>query len=613
MRESKREFARVYRVIGDKVSGYLIPGREALVQSHLTGVHEIARVGHYVAIPVGADLIVGIVTSLKVEEHEPLAKRQVSQSLEPDIWRIVDISLVGTISPISEGGEVRSKFKRGVLNYPTIDDPIWFVSQDELKTIFGLEAPENINKYIWIASLASNDSLRVCLDTNKFFGLHSAVLGSTGAGKSCTVAAIIQDILDRKNERSSLFPSARFLILDINGEYSNAFLKRPDCVSYKVKIPSDGEEGCITIPYWLFNFQEFRLMFTPSAQTQLPRLRAAIQFLRTDPDGYDDEWAASEEVLTGPDLQGPFDAIQNFFQKSTNRSADDPVYFPIDKLVHVIRDMSIRLRNMNFQGDWGFYPTRDTREAEYLATLVERIRSYTLDCAFQVVFSLTQDKSYDIEQFRQLLLGNLQNRVTILDLSFIPPILLPTITNLIGRIVYETFQSATERATKPFVLVLEEAHNYLPRRPDSDQTEAGTPFERIAKEGRKFGVGLMLASQRPGELSETALSQCGTLIVHRLTNPVDKSIVRAAVSDIDEDILRMLPSLGTRHAVILGETVRAPARVMIDSLPENKRPKSEDPDYVGFWQDPHTHQTMPEMSCDVDEFEDKPEDDDFPF
>lgn len=611
MKESKREFARVFRVNGDRISGYLVPGREALVQSHFSGVHEIARVGHYAAIPVGADLTIGIVTSLKVEEHEPLARRHVSQSLMSDIWRIIDISLLGTILPVKENDGITSKFERGVLNYPTIDDPIWFISQDELVTIFGFEASEDPNKYLWIANLASNTSLRVCLDSNKFFGLHSAVLGSTGAGKSCSVAAIIQDVLDKKDEEGEfLFPSARFLILDINGEYGNAFMNRDDCEVFKIKKAVGDEQNCMTIPYWLFNFQEFRLLFTPSGQTQLPRLRAAIQFLRTNPEGYDDDWMNLEEVLTGPDLQDVFDAIQDFFQSSENRSADEPFYFPIDKLVHVIRDMSIRLRNMNFNGQWGFYPTRDTREAEYLATMVERIRSFTLDCAFQVIFEPTQGEKYELAEFRRLLLGNNRRRVTILDLSFVPPLLLPTITNLIGRVVYEIFQSAIERASQPFVLVLEEAHNYLPRKPDTEQPDVGTPFERIAKEGRKFGVGLILASQRPGELSETALSQCGTLIVHRLTNPIDKSIIRSAVSDVDEDILKMLPSLGNRQAIILGEAVRAPARAIIDFLPEDKRPRSEDPDYVKHWQDPKTFETMPEGVCDIEEILD---DDDIPF
>ena len=184
---------------------------------------------------------------------------------------------------------------------------------------------------------------------------------------------------------------------------------------------------------------------------------------------------------------------------------------------------------------------------------------------------------------------------------------------LIGRVVYEIFQSAIDRASQPFVLVLEEAHNYLPRKPDTEQSDVGTPFERIAKEGRKFGVGLILASQRPGELSETALSQCGTLIVHRLTNPFDKSIIRSAVSDVDEDILRMLPSLGNRHAIILGEAVRAPARVSIDFLSEDKRPRSEDPDYVKLWQDPKTFETIPEVVCNTEEDVDDEDDDDLPF
>ena len=613
MKKSKKEFARVFRVNGDRVSGYLVPGREALVQSHFSSAHKIPRVGHYVAIPVGVDLTVGIVTSLRVEKHEPLAKRQVSQSLQSDIWRIIDVSLVGTISPVKENDHITTKFQRGVPNYPTINDPIWPISQGELMNIFGFDDSEDPNNYLSMANLASNTSLRVCLDSNKFFGLHSAVLGSTGAGKSCTVAAIIQDILDKRDEQGELlFPSAQFLVLDINGEYGNAFKERDDCGVFKIKKAVGDEQNCMTIPYWLFNFQELKLLFTPSGQTQLPRLRAAIQFLRTDPEGYDDDWMKLEKVLTGPDLQDVFDAIQTFFQSSENRSADDPLYFPIDKLVHVIRDMSIRLRNMNFNGQWGFYPTRDTREAEYLASMVEQIRSLTLDPVFRVVFDPTQWEDCQLAEFRGLLFGDSLRRVTILDLSFVPSLLLPAITNLIGRVVYERFQRAIDRASQPFVLVLEEAHNYLPRKPYTEQAVAGNPFERIAKEGRKLGVGLILTSQRPGELSETALSRCGTFIVHRLTNPVDKSIIRSGVSDVDEDILRMLPSLRNRHAIFLGQAVRAPARAIIDYLPEDRRPRSEDPDYVKHWHDPSTFEKLPEGFWDIEEINDD-EDDDLPF
>lgn len=570
MKSCSREFARIFRVDGEKATAYLTEGKEALVQAHNKGVYEIARIGSYVVIPSSSDRLVGLVTRLHVEEHESLIKRQTHSPQIPEAWRLIDFTLVGTLM-ISKNGcqALVFNFERGIVNYPTIDAPVWFINEDELKAIFGVT--DDKNESMKICTLGTDPNIPICLDANKIFGKHLAVLGSTGAGKSCTVASIIHNVLDKKktlkDTDNNYLQQTGFLILDINGEYAKAFANKNNVKVkvYKIKKVEDGEQSneCLSMPYWLFNFNEICQLFTPSEQTQKPILRSVIRILKK---------------IEKSNFSTYQSEVNNFKTTPKNfPSVDEEKFFDIDNLGEAI---------YSYETESG----RSSRHKENMATLVERILSLTSEPSHDVIFK-AKDTTLDIKTIQKLLLGlkdkndnyTREYDVTILDLSFLSAEILTTVTNFIGRVVFSFFQNLPlqKRRSLPFILVLEEAHNYLPRQSSSEKPGIGGPYERIAKEGRKYGLGLLIASQRPGELSETALSQCNTLIVHRLVNPIDRQIIRSAVSVVDEDVLKMLPSLNTGHAIVIGEGVRIPARVAIDHLSKDKQPHSDNPIFIG--------------------------------
>ena len=174
--------------------------------------------------------------------------------------------------------------------------------------------------------------------------------------------------------------------------------------------------------------------------------------------------------------------------------------------------------------------------------------------------------------------------MTIVDLSAVATDVLENVTGLLGRLLLDFVQKIEDRGSFPILLVLEEAHRYVPSGPGPEQPRSAVAFDRIAKEGRKYGLALFLVSQRPSELSKTVLSQCGTLVAHRITNPDDQDLIRHATPFASREILRQLPGLATQHAVVLGEAVSVPSYVRIADV--RYRPRSSDPDFVGRWQIP---------------------------
>jgi len=425
----------------------------------------------------------------------------------------------------------------------------------------------------------------VYFDINKMFGKHLAILGCTGAGKSCTVASIIHEILAKKSKVSDAddyLNKTGFLILDINGEYASAFKDNERVNVLCVKKKEAGESNCLTIPYWLFSFVEMCQLFTPSAQTQKPVLRNAIRYLRWKQDYTN---SCPDIDPTQAELKTSYNGIRSLYDVANRSSVpevnDFSKIFNVHSIDKLVLDFGIKYSN-------NYY--RDARHAENMSTLIERIRSIIDEPSYGVIFPST-DCGITLPGIQDILLGIERDQsggitrkydLTILDLSFLSMELLQTVTSFIGRVVFSFFQHLVpdKRREYPFILVLEEAHNYLPRIiPDAENINM--PFEKIAKEGRKYGLGIVIASQRPGELSETALSQCNTLIVHRLVNPIDRGIVRSAVSVIDEDALKLLPSLGPRQAIVMGEAVNIPARITFKELPIDKRPHSENPFFIG--------------------------------
>lgn len=525
-----REIGRLFEVHGSFAKAYLTYGVKDDLQFEKKHIEKVGQVGQHVIIPCGFDKIVGRISKITTEDPSFKLGQKSKLPTFPSFIKIIEITLIGTVSDI-EGKRI---FEKGLKGYPSADDIVCSINKEELKLLFiGEEERDSIE----VGSLIEDEDEKVDIDIEKLFQNHFALLGTTGSGKTCTVVHLIQSVLERKE-----YKSCHFLILDPHGEYGKAF----DCEEYANDVLHRKIGGTpnsykyikserIDLPHYFFCFSEYKVLFRPAPQVQEPSLREAIGKTRKK---------ASEEKTEADDTL----------------IADMPWKFEI-------RDLYGRI----------FGRAKKNEEGRgFLGSLAYRIKVVSELPELKFVFhpNLGPD-NYTV--FRNLLLGFNKDdnfhKMTILDLSDIPRIknLLVIITNFLGRCVHEYMRGSVKRGTKHCLIVLEETHNYVPRQfslldRSSEYDYTLNTFETIAKEGRKYGVCIVMSSQRPRDLSETLLSQCGTYFIHRLNNYYDKNIIQSAASEVDTLMLDKMPILAKQTCIIMGDAIKSSAEVKVVSL-----------------------------------------------
>jgi len=653
---------------------------KSLYKSGYEDIYEVARINSYVIIPIGADKIVAMVTSVKAMDETELNKNKEAIFLTKSARYLV-ATMIGTIE--SEG-----KYLQGVYNYPILDNPVWYVTRADLDNIFDQKQKDSIDYkedfYLPIGTSPSFSDYRIKINPDKFFGKHAAILGNTGSGKSCTFASIIQSLFDFKYNNDKELTNAHIIIFDTNGEYKTAFLGTPENPYSKLSqvnpfhITKDG----MKVPFWFMNFADYEYLFEPTSGTQSPILKRAIALAKNQriasvkkliPQAYIskletivnecerndfkikniiyDELDQFTSDLT--DLQTDFDksniitALNNLANEKsklikskeyangsvstqilTNSSAtinsemslynvsirsqeiaedrniDLPIQFDFHNLIECFFDDAIN-ENEN----------SGNRLREFVSTLRLRLQSYLGDDRISQPLMLNQSDEISnvLAKFLAFILGDFckiyqdetdlyskyysdspaylletepqkPSQLTIIDMSLLPYEVLETITGLIGRLILEFVSRLPDdqRGKLPIVIALEEAQNYIPEKNKGDRESiAKRVFERIAREGRKYGISLLVTSQRPSELSKTVLSQCNSFIIHRLQNPEDQKYVRQLVSSANEDILQQLPILPQQHVVIMGDAVRTPVQARMNNA--NPRPNSNNPEFIENW------------------------------
>ncbi|AKH21582.1 ATP-binding protein [Sedimenticola thiotaurini] len=446
-----------------------------------------------------------------------------------------------TLVPLGELDSNRS-FHRGVIHYPTPGAKVHVVRPDEINILFKKFQSTGFE----LGYLPTMTSVGVCLDPTALFGRHMAILGQSGAGKSWSVASILQ-------RTASLMPKAKVILLDLHGEYvwedenqrHSAFKEG----SYRYIDARNLE-----IPYWLLTYGELVDLLIDrdddKASTQMAFLREALLMLRRK---------------ANSDLD------------DAHISIDSPVYFSLAELFHQFKRANEQV--MDFGKVKGaLYGQFD----EFLIKLQSRFN----DVRYDFLFKPKRRKSSDtlVDLLREFVgLVEPQRQITVIDFSSVPFDVRPTVSAQIGRLAFEFNYWNPQSREFPLLLVCEEAHNYIPR-------EAGTQFEgtrrsmeRIAKEGRKYGVGLAVVSQRPHELSETVLAQCSSFICLRVTNPEDQQYIRDLVPDAESNLVNILAALGRGEAMALGEAVPLPTRFQFH-VPD-PAPNSNDIDFFNMWRD----------------------------
>lgn len=475
----------------------------------------------------------------------------------------------------------KGKFKRGGIQIAIPPSNVIIADESVLKKIY--ESVEEEKKFTF-STLAQNKAIKIAVDGDKFFGKHIAVVGSTGSGKSGTVAKILQEGIKPTNEQQGkrILNNTHILLFDLHGEYKTAFPK-----SKKLDVNN------LILPYWLMNSEELEEMFIESRESnshnQVSQFKAAVTLNK------------------------------NRHNELPKINYDTPVYFSIDEVYRYISNQNISTKDAKtgelkiknkVEGIADEYQLFESIEFEDKSQgkinggayagefdrFVPRLETKLNDARLAFLLrpqkndgeKTVEYKTSDLPVILKQFIGysdDENDNITIIDLSGIPFEVLSIVVSLISRLVfdfcfyYKAVKKGAEEA--PFLLVLEEAHNYIPQSEGAKYHSVKKSIERIAKEGRKYGLSLMIVSQRPSEISETIFSQCNNFVAMRLTNPSDQQYVKRLMPDSVSAITDTLPVLERQEALIIGDSIPIPTIVRIDDLTD--KPDSNDIAFRTEW------------------------------
>ena len=480
------------------------------------------------------------------------------------VENIVRVTLIGTL--LDAVGTEQNVFRRTLETVPEIDAPCFDLSGERLtefmraisKQVVDGQKPLNLGKY------TLDEEADAWVDGNRFFQRHAVVVGSTGSGKSWTVAHIAEQVAS--------LPNANAVLFDIHGEYG------PLCgngISH-LKVAGPGDlvanrklsDGVLYLPYWLLTYEEMLAMLLDRSDQNAPN--QAMVFNR-------EVTESKRAYLEGA---GKHDVLANF-------TVDSPVPYNIKdvlaKLVERDTEMVPGSGNRDKQGAFHGKLTR----------FIQRLESKIGDRRLGFLFRAGDDAiRYEwMQELATVLLGSTKVRgvggVKIVDFSEVPSDILPLIIGLVARVVFSVQQWAERDKQHPIALLCDEAHLYIPERHETGISEEGLKsFERIAKEGRKYGVGLTVISQRPAEVNRTVLSQCNNFVAMRLTNADDQSVIRRLMPDTLGGFAELLPVLDIGEALVVGDAAILPSRIRIDE-PTN-HPSSATVDFWDRWSEEST-------------------------
>ncbi len=627
------------------------------------------RINAYVLVPNESGAVVAVIKEISIRRLDRPSSAKHDEELVdlPFPARLVIAIPFGTLL-LDGHDDVRQpiySLERGVPVLPSVGDPVLLPTPVQLRSIVEAKATDQLIQ-IGTAPFAGN--ARVWVHPDKLFGRHLAILGNTGSGKSCSVAGIIRWSLEAvssagKGRPGASQPNARFIILDPNGEYAEAFKDGSLAARRYAVCGADGAQP-LTVPGWLWSGQEWAAFTSAQPGVQRPILLRALRLLRNEGSsvltaraqavrryqGYvrqieqlyadlpqsvsgfprNKDFGQSLEGIIGliesdeallesygadasdliaaiVGMRGPIDRVRmarqwnsgsgySDFQPNDLRavleclrtvtdafpltsshgetSEDAPVRFDVDALPNKIHEVAMATGGQALAS---------------VEPLINRIQVMLGDSGLRPIIDSAGASS--LADWLDALLGPSQDHpepLTILDLSLIPSDIVHIAVSVISRLIFEALQRhlKAKNSTLPTALVLEEAHNFVRRDSDAGSSAQAAElcrqtFERIAREGRKFGLGLVLASQRPSELSPTVLAQCNSFLLHRIVNDVDQNLVRRLVPDALGGLLSELPTLPSQEAILLGWAVPTPVLVRVRDLAQ--RPRSADPEFWQTW------------------------------
>lgn len=477
------------------------------------------------------------------------------------IENLIRVTLIGTL--LDAVGTQQNVFRRTLETVPEIDAPC-FVLQGEKMTAFMKAISRQVHegqKALSLGKYTIDENADAWLDGNRFFQRHAVIVGSTGTGKSWTVARILEQAAD--------LPNANAILFDIHGEY--APLKGDGICHLRVAGPGDLagakklSDGIVFLPFWLLTYEEMLAMMLDRTDQNAPN--QAMVFAR-------EVTAAKRKQL---EQSGKKDVLATF-------TVDSPVPYDLGQVMERL----VFLNEERIEGA----KQGTTKGGDFngkLSRFIQRLDAKRIDRRLGFLFECGADASrYEwLSELAEVLLGSTGVRgkggVKIIDFSEVPSDILPLITGLVARIVFSVQQWTQKDLRHPVALLCDEAHLYIPERHEAGGvSEVGlSSFERIAKEGRKYGVGLIVISQRPAEVNRTVLSQCNNYVAMRLTNADDQAVIKRLLPDTLGGFAELLPILDIGEALVVGDAAILPSRIRIDK--PNTQPSSATVDFWDLW------------------------------
>ena len=543
--------------------------------------YRIGQVGSFIRIPLGFVDLYGVVSQVGAGAAP---RQEDERHLYGNRW--ITVQMVGE-------GQKNGRFERGISQHPTIDDRVHIVTEADLLSIYGSGDPQD---FVSVGHLASAESIPSLVNINKLVTRHSAVVGTTGSGKSTTVAGLLNALSEKTR-----YPSSRIVVLDIHGEYARALTDR----STVFRVSAETSKGQVPFfaPFWALNFEEFvTLAFGKLNDAQLGVVAdMVVQLKKEGFRSYPREGIEESQITVDSPI--PFCLHKLWFELHKREhhtlipkpggAADDvePAYVfdetgtaqQLGDAMAVVPPLYRTVKTTGPAAERVQHGRDPIGIRQQLAGLASKLRDPRLGFLFNPgpwLPDITGSTQSDLDSLLENWIGG-GNPISIFDLSGIPSTILSELVGALLRVLYDSIFWARNLPEggreRPLLIVLEEAHAYLSK---EHTGSAASVVKRIAKEGRKYGVGMMLVSQRPSEIDTTILSQCGTIFALRLSNESDRGHITSAASDNLKGLFDMLPVLRTGEAIIVGEAVSLPVRTLITPPPPDQRPDSVDPRVV---------------------------------
>lgn len=564
-----------------------------LTRTHDGRVYPIGQIGSIMKVHFGRRLVFGFVTLLRMRSEELL---EVAKPIPPDAdQRVMEVELFS--EGVWNAAEGRLRFARGVTTYPLPRQGVYLLTRQETVELYksaeGQQSADGYDPLVPFAHYVGADNALCRANIDKMFGMHCAILGSTGSGKSGAVAALLHSLLEHKASGESTC-RPRIVIIDPHGEYKKAFADR--AVVYRAYDPVGIEETTgepIRLPYWLMSGDEFRLLVIGKTEKEATSQNNIIykaltharmvqaDLIEPAPSDYGFELPTD---IAASDLPRAKTGVTPERIQSFDR--DKPRPFSLVELTNHIKFA----QGVNVTGGKTKSKSNSDLSDEGFRSILDKISVLRSDPRIRFLIEEIADDAPTLASVIGQFVGESGDGtgladIRIIDISGLPNEVAGPLAAMVARLLfqYKLYQALEERKRDPILLVCEEAHRYVPDRGEAEYAAAQSSIRRIAREGRKYGIGLMLVSQRPADVESTVISQCGTWLVLRLTNSADQQHVARFLPDGLSGMTNALPNLAQQEAIFVGEGAALPARIRIRDLPVDKLPKSETAKFAQGW------------------------------